>query len=124
MAPNADMQHRYACLKCRSKLLAGSISKEEFDTAVLESATKLGLANPFAAEYFVDICHVGQLSPRVAGRGQLRRIRKHRDLLAAAHLEEVSCNWDDSWIDIDTTTSDDLSVGSDTDGDESSDDYW
>lgn len=127
LAPNGDMRHRLVCLRARNQLSAGTISKEEFVSLVLESATALELPEPFAAEYFVDVCLVGRSSPRVAGRGQLRRLRKHRDLLAAAAREHNN----DSEIEASSTSDDDLSVGSDWDtddgdgeGDDSSSECW
>lgn len=129
LSPNAGMKHKIVCLRCRRKFEKGKISKQEFARCVVDSATALGLPEPFAAEFFVDVCHVGRSSPVVAGRGQLRRVRKHNDLLAAAALQQ---EYEDAQIEVGCTSSDeDLSVGSDWDtdssydsSDDSSDETW
>ena len=83
------MRHRYVCLSSRAKLVEGSLTPEQFKHAIRESGRQLNITEPFGAEFFVDVCSVGEGSPRIAGRGELRRFRKHKNLLAAAAVQDV-----------------------------------
>eukprot|EP00750_Incisomonas_marina_P000423 INCI10349.1.p1 GENE.INCI10349.1~~INCI10349.1.p1 ORF type:complete len:753 (+),score=112.92 INCI10349.1:37-2259(+) len=50
--PRPDVRHRFVCLSSKQKLDAGEITLSEHARVVRESGHALGIADPFAAEYF------------------------------------------------------------------------